>query len=153
MEALEEKVRQSALSERRLNPDQQRYYLGTFAERVVLTIPVEEMAQEAVKKTFEDLLPQYVDTYAPLFLKLAPRLKTDEQLFFMTLADKNGIPFTIIDDTSAKSPFALVLHTDHAVNLSQTSMSSYLANKTSSSKAASKTPKKTSFWRQLFNRK
>ncbi|WMB29084.1 YueI family protein [Streptococcus didelphis] len=122
MDSLDHKILKSALGEQRLNPDQQRYYLGTFSERVLLTIPLEGIEEDIAKLEFERLLPNIVEDYQPLSLKLSSELDSQYQMFYMKLASKKGIPSTIIDESSANSPFALVLHTDHAVNLDETSI-------------------------------
>ena len=49
MSELENKVLHAAAGEKRLNPDEQRLYFGTFAERVVLSIPVEDSRLKATK--------------------------------------------------------------------------------------------------------
>ncbi|XCY70614.1 YueI family protein [Streptococcus iniae] len=129
MESTDKRILQSALGEHRLNPDQQRYYLGTFAERILLTIPLEGIDDHIAREEFERLLPTFVDNYQPLSLKLSSDLNSDTQMFFMKLASKKSIPSTIIDETGSTSPFALVLHTDHAVNLDETSITSSIETK------------------------
>lgn len=48
MTELDNKILQKASGENRLDPDQQRYYLGTYKERVVLHLSL----KEAQKKSF-----------------------------------------------------------------------------------------------------
>ncbi|MGT2887538.1 DUF1694 domain-containing protein [Streptococcus didelphis] len=148
MDSLDHKILKSALGEQRLNPDQQRYYLGTFSERVLLTIPLEGIEEDIAKLEFERLLPNIVEDYQPLSLKLSSELDSQYQMFYMKLASKKGIPSTIIDESSANSPFALVLHTDHAVNLDETSITTSMTQN-EVDKSDDK-PKKTSFWHNLF---
>lgn len=147
MESLDHKILKGALGENRLDPDQQRYYLGTYAERVLLTIPLVGIEEEIAKNEFERLLPSYVKDYSPLSLKLSADLDSEYQMFFMKLASKKGIPSTIIDETIATSPFALVLHTDHAVNLNQTSIADNLPKDETPPKE-----KKASFWDNIFGK-
>ncbi|KHD43911.1 DUF1694 domain-containing protein [Streptococcus hongkongensis] len=147
MESLDQKILKGALGETRLDPDQQRYYLGTYAERVLLTIPLVGIEEEIAKSEFERLLPSYVADYSPLSLKLSADLDSEYQMFFMKLASKKGIPSTIIDETGATSPFALVLHTDHAINLDQTSISDAIPEDKKTIPE-----KKTSFWDTIFGK-
>lgn len=149
MESLDKKVLKNALGEKRLDPNQQRYYLGTFSERVLLTIPLKGIEEEIAKIEFKRLLPSYVEKYQPLSLKLSSELDSEYQMFYMKLASKKGIPTTIIDETGANSPFALVLHTDHAVNLDETSIATSLDQ---SNKVTENTQKKPSFWENLFKK-
>ncbi|MGT2932436.1 YueI family protein [Streptococcus catagoni] len=147
MESLDKKILKCASGEQRNNPDQQRFYLGTFAERVLLTIPLVGIEDDIAKTEFERLLPAYVEKYQPLSLKLSAELDAQYQMFYMKLASKKGIPSTIIDESSANSPFALVLHTDRAVNLDETSITSSLEDQ-----KEPVTDKKSSFWQNLFGK-
>ena len=54
MTSLENKVLQCASGEKRLNPDELRQYFGTYAERVVLAV----LLENAEKKTVIDHFPQ-----------------------------------------------------------------------------------------------
>ena len=59
MSELENKVLHAAAGEKRLNPDEQRLYFGTFAERVVLSIPVEDSRLKATKGRFKGICLLY----------------------------------------------------------------------------------------------
>ncbi|MGC4388149.1 DUF1694 domain-containing protein, partial [Streptococcus suis] len=52
MTDLDKQILQKATGETRLNPDEQRRYFGTFRERVVLTIALQEAQTEGIQKTF-----------------------------------------------------------------------------------------------------
>ncbi|CAM4230018.1 hypothetical protein AT575_02230 [Streptococcus penaeicida] len=149
MDSLDKKVMQSATGEHRFDPDQQRYYLGTFSERVLLTIPLEGIENDIAKLEFERLLPSLVEKYEPLSLKLSSELESQYQMSYMKMASKKNIATTIVDETGAHSPFALVLHTDHAVNLNETSISSSLNQQGHSTKDKKSKP---SFWQNLFGK-
>lgn len=149
MDSLDQKVMQGATGEHRFDPDQQRYYLGTFSERVLLTIPLEGIENDIAKLEFERLLPSLVEQYEPLSLKLSSELDSQYQMSYMKMASKKNIPTTIVDETGAHSPFALVLHTDHAVNLNETSISSSLNQQNHSTKDKKDKP---SFWQNLFGK-
>ena len=49
MTSLEDKVFQCASGEKRLNPDELRQYFGTYAERVVLAVLLEDAELVAIK--------------------------------------------------------------------------------------------------------
>ena len=63
MTSLENKVLQCASGEKRLNPDELRQYFGTYAERVVLAV----LLENAEKKTV-------IDTFSADFKRLISRL-------------------------------------------------------------------------------
>ena len=48
MTSLEDKVFQCASGEKRLNPDELRQYFGTYAERVVLAVLLEDAEKKIV---------------------------------------------------------------------------------------------------------
>ena len=52
MTSLENKVLQCASGEKRLNPDELRQYFGTYAERVVLAVLLENAEKKTVIDTF-----------------------------------------------------------------------------------------------------
>ena len=53
MTSLEKKVLQCASGEKRLKPDELRHYFGTYAERVVLAILLENAEKKTVMKEFQ----------------------------------------------------------------------------------------------------
>ena len=61
MTSLENKVLQCASGEKRLNPDELRQYFGTYAERVVLAV----LLENAEKKTVIDHFPQILKDCKP----------------------------------------------------------------------------------------
>ncbi|MGT2934819.1 DUF1694 domain-containing protein [Streptococcus castoreus] len=152
MKTLDDKLLKSALGEKRLNPDQQRYYLGTYAERVVLNAPLKGITQEEVKAYLEKELPILSMRHKPLFLKISSKLDTNYQMVYMKLAKQNDLPATIITEKKMTSPFALVLHTDHALNLEETRIEVLLSQaKKEEALTPQKSEKPKSFWQKLFN--
>jgi len=94
MTDLENKVLQAATGEKRLNPDEQRLYFGTFAERVVLSIPLEDSRLEEVKNRFSDILGQLTKQYDTILVKISPKLYVSNQMFYMKIAQKQNIQAT-----------------------------------------------------------
>ena len=74
MTSLEKKVLQCASGEKRLNPDELRHYFGTYAERVVLAILLENAEKKTVIEEFPKILKDLSLTYPHLSLKLSPNL-------------------------------------------------------------------------------
>lgn len=98
MADLESKVLQAATGEKRLNPDEQRLYFGTFAERVVLSIPLEDSRLEDVQKRFSDILKELNGKYDTLSVKISPKLSVSNQVFYMKIAQELGNQATIVDE-------------------------------------------------------
>ncbi|KXT76801.1 YueI family protein [Streptococcus sp. DD12] len=149
MDAMEQRLAKSAAGEHRLDPDQQRAYFNTFKERVVLTVSVANAKTSAVKTHFEAVLGDLADRYQPLTLKISPCLPTDLQLFYLKLAKGLGITTCIVDEDHAHSAFGLVLHTDHAVNLPETSFAHCYPQYFTQEEPVNQQDKK-SFWSKLF---
>ena len=74
MTSLENKVLQCASGEKRLNPDELRQYFGTYAERVVLAVLLENAEKKTVIDHFPQILKDLQAVYPNLSLKLSPKL-------------------------------------------------------------------------------
>lgn len=117
---MEKKIFELASGENRLNPDEQRYFLGTFGERVVLTATIADADDGRLQAAFERILEKMRKRHLPLSLKLSSKLKNGAEIHYLKLASDHHISATIVDEEGASSPFGFVLHTDHAENLEQT---------------------------------
>ncbi|TCD46223.1 DUF1694 domain-containing protein [Streptococcus sp. X16XC17] len=149
MTDLNKTILQKATGENRLDPDQQKRYLGTFRERVVLALSFEEAISDQVQTQF-DLLCKKLMHYQPLFLKISPRLSDFLQVSYMKIAQDQGIQTAIIDEATADSPYALLFHSDHALDLEDIGLETVFPQNTSTENQEEKTPKKISFWKKLF---
>ncbi|HFI0567825.1 TPA: DUF1694 domain-containing protein [Streptococcus suis] len=141
-------ILQKASGETRLNPDEQRQYMGTYRERVVLVITFDELAKEAVTNHFENICQKLTTSYSPLYLKLSPLLSDKQQISLMKVAQTIGITTAIIDEKVANCPYALVFHTDHAVDQDDTSLEATFPNLVKQEEK--KEEQKPSFWKKLF---
>ena len=105
MTSLEDKVFQCASGEKRLNPDELRQYFGTYAERVVLAVLLEDAEKKIVIEHFPLILKKLLAVYPNLSLKLSPNLSDQTQFTY------------IVDEAKAHSPYGIVVHSDKAENL------------------------------------
>ena len=96
MTSLENKVLQCASGEKRLNPDELRQYFGTYAERVVLAVLLEDAEKKIV---------------------ISPKLADQIQFTYIKTAQALNISATIVDEAKAHSPYGLILHSNQAENL------------------------------------
>ncbi|MFP3766960.1 MULTISPECIES: YueI family protein [Streptococcus] len=148
MTDLENKVLQAATGEKRLNPDEQRLYFGTFAERVVLSIPLEDSRLEEVKNRFSDILGQLAKQYDTILVKISPKLSVSNQMFYMKIAQEQNIQATIVDEKNAQSPYGIIVHSTKAENVANPLLSEQFPATAEKPKEA---PKK-GFWSKLFNK-
>lgn len=123
MTSLEKKVLQCASGEKRLNPDELRHYFGTYAERVVLAILLENAEKKAVIEEFPKILKDLSLTYPHLSLKLSPNLADQTQFTYIKSAQALNISATIVDEAKAHSPYGIIVHSDKAENLDEVLLS------------------------------
>lgn len=117
MTSLEDKVFQCASGEKRLNPDELRQYFGTYAERVVLAVLLENVENKIVIDHFPKILKDLLAIYPNLSLKLSPKLADQIQFTYIKGAQTLNISATIVDEAKAHSPYGIVVHSDKAENL------------------------------------
>ncbi|HEM5210092.1 TPA: DUF1694 domain-containing protein [Streptococcus suis] len=142
-------ILQKASGETRINPDEQRLYMGTYRERVVLLLTFEDLANELVISAFDTICQKLANSYSPLFLKLSPALSDKQQISLLKIAQTYGITTAIIDEKIGQSPYALVFHTNHAVDNEEVSLESIFQNLISKPEEK-KEDAKPSFWKKLF---
>lgn len=117
MTSLEKKVLQCASGEKRLKPDELRHYFGTYAERVVLAILLENAEKKTVMGEFPKILKDLSSAYPYLSLKLSPNLADQTQFTYIKTAQALNISATIVDEAKAHSPYGIIVHSDKAENL------------------------------------
>ena len=139
---------QKASGENRINPDEQRTYLGTFRERVVLLFSLEQATHNHITQDFDTICHQLSTDYKPLFLKISPALSDTLQISLIKIAQKYAVTTSIIEEKISNSPYALVFHTDYAVNKEDIRLETLFPQfKTKTEKKEEKAP---SFWKKLF---
>lgn len=152
MTDLHEKVLKGALGEKRLNPDEQRYYLGTFSERVVLTIFLEVTDEDKIKSFFSKALERLSDEYDDnLFIKISPQIALNLQMYYLKIAQENNITATIVDEKTSNSPFGVVIHTQSPEYVDKTDIYDVFPQLLSEKKEQN-SPQKKSFLKRLFKK-
>jgi len=132
----------------KINPDEQRHYLGTFRERVSLTMTIAEVVNRqnlsaflteiTAHPTFQVILNGHIDQ-----ADLAPYLK---------IASQHNVKFIIRQDTIYgvnDSDLGLVVTSDTAINQAPVALAKkYPATDTATDNS---TPKKPSWLDRLFH--
>lgn len=98
----------------RINPDEQRKYLGTFRERCFASMTIREMKN---KQDREHLILE-IQKYPEGKLLINGAVDGELQNEFIALASRNSVDFTIVNDATVDSEdsIGVLLVTDHAVN-------------------------------------
>ena len=69
----------------KLNPDEQRRFLGTFEERVLGYADLETADDDKFQKGFLTILETFKKETEPLFVKISPQVEFDKQVFYLNM--------------------------------------------------------------------
>ena len=103
----------------KLNPDEQRRFLGTFEERVLGYADLETADDDKFQKGFLTILETFKKETEPLFVKISPQVEFDKQVFYLKQAKDADCQATIVSEDHNSSPFGLVIHSDVPVQTSE----------------------------------
>lgn len=103
----------------KLNPDEQRRYLGTFEERVLGYADVETANSLQLQKGFLTILEHFQEKTETLFVKISPTIEFDKQVFYLKEAKKTNSQATIVSEDHASSPLGLVIHSNEPVRVDE----------------------------------
>ncbi len=148
MTNLEDTVKRAATGEMRLNPDEQRNYLGTFEERVVLSILLDDACSEDVKNHFETVLSLLKEQYDKLFIKISPDLSVGNQMYYMKIGQGSHLQVTIVNEACLNSPFGIIIHSNKAESVKDSDIKVVFPDFFKTKQDIKE--KKKSFWSHLF---
>ena len=103
----------------KLNPDEQRRFLGTFEERVLGYAELATANDDKFQKGFLTILETFKKETEPLFVKISPQVEFDKQVFYLKQAKDADCQATIVSEDHNSSPFGLVIHSDVPVQTSE----------------------------------
>ena len=103
----------------KLNPDEQRRFLGTFEERVLGYADVDTANSLQLQKGFLTILEHFQEKTEPLFVKISPNIEFDKQVFYLKEAKKTNSQATIVSEDHASSPLGLVIHSNEPVQVDE----------------------------------
>ena len=103
----------------KLNPDEQRRFLGTFEERVLGYADLETANDDKFKNGFLTIIETFKKETQPLFVKISPQVEFDRQVYYLKNAKDSDCQATIVSEDHNSSPFGLVIHSDVPVQTSE----------------------------------
>ena len=103
----------------KLNPDEQRRFLGTFEERVLGYAELATANDDKFQKAFLTILETFKKETEPLFVKISPQVEFDRQVYYLKNAKDSDCQATIVSEDHNSSPFGLVIHSDVPVQTSE----------------------------------
>ena len=103
----------------KLNPDEQRRFLGTFEERVLGYAELATANDDKFQKGFLTILETLKKETEPLFVKISPQVVFEKQVYYLKQAKDADCQATIVSEDHNSSPFGLVIHSDVPVQTSE----------------------------------
>ena len=103
----------------KLNPDEQRRFLGTFEERVLGYAELATANDDKFQKAFLKILETFKKETEPLFVKISPQVVFEKQVYYLKQAKDADCQATIVSEDHNSSPFGLVIHSDVPVQTSE----------------------------------
>jgi len=103
----------------KLNPDEQRRFLGTFEERVLGYADLETADDDKFKNGFLTIIETFKKETQPLFVKISPQVEFDKQVFYLKQSKDADCQATIVSEDHNSSPFGLIIHSDAPVRTSE----------------------------------
>ena len=131
----------------KLNPDEQRRFLGTFEERVLGYADVETANSLQLQKGFLTILENFQEKTEVLYVKISPNIEFDKQVFYLKEAKKTNSQATIVSGDHTSSPLGLVIHSNEPVQVDEKDLRLAFSSLWEEKKAEA--PKK-SIWKKWF---
>ena len=130
----------------KLNPDEQRRFLGTFEERVLGYAELATANDDKFQKGFLTILETLKKGTEPLFVKISPQVVFEKQVYYLKQAKDADCQATIVSEDHNSSPFGLVIHSDVPVQTSEKDLRKAFSDLWQEKET--KAP--TSFWKKWF---
>ena len=130
----------------KLNPDEQRRFLGTFEERVLGYAELATANDDKFQKGFLTILETLKKETEPLFVKISPQVVFEKQVYYLKQAKGADCQATIVSEDHNSSPFGLVIHSDVPVQTSEKDLRKAFSDLWQEKET--KAP--TSFWKKWF---
>lgn len=147
MTDVSKKILEKANGGLKLNPDEQRRFLGTFEERVLGYADLETADDDKFQKGFLTILKTFKKETEPLFVKISPQVEFDKQVFYLKQAKEAECQATIVSEDHNSSPFGLIIHSDAPVQTSEKDLKKVFSDLWQE-KEMKKAP--TSLWKKWF---
>ena len=119
MTDVSKKILEKANGGLKLNPDEQRRFLGTFEERVLGYAELATANDDKFQKAFLTILETFKKETEPLFVKISPQVVFEKQVYYLKQAKDADCQATIVSEEHNSSPFGLVIHSDVPVQTSE----------------------------------
>ena len=147
MTDLSKQILEKANGGLKLNPDEQRRFLGTFEERVLGYVDLETADDDKFKNGFLTIIETFKKETQTLFVKISPQVEFDKQVFYLKQSKDADCQATIVSEDHNSSPFGLIIHSDAPVQASEKDLRKAFSDLWQE-KEMEKAP--TSLWKKWF---
>ena len=130
----------------KLNPDEQRRFLGTFEERVLGYAELATANDDKFQKGFLTILETFKKETEPLFVKISPQVVFEKQVYYLKQAKDADCQATIVSEDHNSSPFGLIIHSDAPVQINEKDLRKAFSDLWQEKET--KAP--TSYWKKWF---
>ena len=130
----------------KLNPDEQKRFLGTFEERVLGYAELATANDDKFQKGFLTILETLKKGTEPLFVKISPQVVFEKQVYYLKQAKDADCQATIVSEDHNSSPFGMVIHSDSPVQTQEKDLKKAFSDLWQEKET--KAP--TSFWKKWF---
>ena len=131
----------------KLNPDEQRRFLGTFEERVLASCSIEQANETLIRSHFKEILISILKNCQPVIVKISPEVESGNQIFYLKTSKELGCEATILSSDYQSSPFGLIIHSNAPVQVEEKDLRLAFAKLWEVKKEE---PAKTSIWKKWF---
>ena len=146
MTDVSKKILEKANGGLKLNPDEQRRFLGTFEERVLGYAELATANDDKFQKAFLTILETFKKETEPLFVKISPQVVFEKQVYYLKQAKDADCQATIVSEDHNSSPFGLIIHSDAPVQINEKDLRKAFSDLWQEKET--KVP--TSFWKKWF---
>ncbi|MBD1380865.1 YueI family protein [Metabacillus arenae] len=112
-ENIDDYLNQGIYGKKRLNPEEQDRFLGTFRERVSIALTMGQVRQKIVIKEVKDKL----STTPNAKLLLNGKVDYGSLSKYVKLANGTQIPFSIVNNLERETDIGLVVASNHAIDV------------------------------------
>ena len=146
MTDLSKQILEKANGGLKLNPDEQRRFLGTFEERVLGYADLETANDDKFEKAYVSILESLKKETEQLFVKISPQVVFEKQVYYLKQAKDADCQATIVSEEHNSSPFGLVIHSNAPVQINEKDLKKAFPDLWQEKET--KAP--TSFWKKWF---
>ena len=109
---------------------------------------IEQANETLIRSHFKEMISSIMKNCQPVIVKISPEVESGNQIFYLKTSKELGCEATIVSSDYHSSPFGLIVHSDHLVQVDDKDMSQQFANLLQPAEKPAK--EKRSLWKKWF---